>query len=46
MEPDDLSGVLDDAMPKCPRCLTLLDDEGDGRTLAWLECPTCGDLFL
>jgi ribosomal protein S27AE len=43
---DDLSDLLDDAVPKCPRCLTLLDVEGDGLVLAWLECPVCGDLFL
>lgn len=35
----------EDAVPRCPKCLVLFDVEGDER-LPYLECPSCGDVFL
>lgn len=36
---------LEDAVPRCPKCLVLMDVEGDER-MPYLECPVCGDVFL
>lgn len=36
---------LNDALPRCPRCLVPLDVEGPDE-LPYLECPVCGDVFL
>lgn len=44
MDQDDLGDVLNDASPKCPRCLVLLEASGDD--LPYLECPTCSDIWL
>lgn len=41
MEGDD----VEDAVRRCPKCLVLFDVEGD-ELLPYLECPSCGDLFL
>jgi hypothetical protein len=41
---DDLSDLLDEAVPRCPRCLVLFDVEDDA--LPYLECPVCGDIWL
>lgn len=35
----------EDAVPRCPRCLVLMDVEGPPE-LPHLECPSCGDVFL
>lgn len=41
---DDLSDLLDEAVPNCPRCLVRFDVEGE--LLPYLECPVCGDMWL
>ncbi len=40
-----MSDELEDAYPRCPRCLVPLDDEGPVE-LPYLECPVCGDVFF
>lgn len=42
---DPLDEALEDAIPRCPRCLVTLDVHGPA-DLPYLECPVCADVYL
>jgi tRNA(Ile2) C34 agmatinyltransferase TiaS len=42
VDTDELSDLIKDAYPSCPRCDTRLDDAGTDTKAIRLVCPKCG----